>query len=196
MSAAYRHCVNGLLTSIVWALTGRLYDVYITDIVYLLDVLVVIVYMSYCNCWDYLLLHENWGECSEDWAGACRWGGGVEYLTEIFFSLRNVPGVLKRKKNNKFQSFFSLPKFIFRGGGGILGCLGRSTPPPGGRAGSENDTLLPMAMTCDRLKFWSGPAWRSKVIIRKPWRRKNKKKRKKKNSDKTIRHSRREAGNA
>ena len=32
---------------------------YITDIVYLLDVLVVIVYMSYCNCWDYLLLHED-----------------------------------------------------------------------------------------------------------------------------------------
>ena len=72
---------------------------YITDIVYLLDVLVVIVYMSYCNCWDYLLLHENWGECSEDWAGACRWGGGgVEYLTEKIFSLRNVPGVLKCKK--------------------------------------------------------------------------------------------------
>ena len=40
MSAAYRHCVNGLLTSIVWTLIGRLYDVYITDIVYLLDVLV------------------------------------------------------------------------------------------------------------------------------------------------------------
>ena len=82
-------------------------------------------------------------------------GGGGEYLTENFFSLRNVPGVLKR----------------------------------GGRAGSENDTLLPMTMICDRLKFWSGPAWRSKVIIRKPWRRKNKKKKKKKkkkNSDKTI----------
>ena len=60
--------------------------------------------------------------------------------------------------------------------GGILGCLRHPTPPPGGRAGSENDTLLPMTMTCDRLKFWSGPAWRSKVIIRKPWRRKNKKK--------------------
>ena len=44
------------------------------------------------------------------------------------------------------------------GGGGILGCLGRPTPPSGGRAGSENDTLLPMTMTCDRLKFWSGPA--------------------------------------
>ena len=28
-------------------------------------------------------------------------GGGVEYLTEFFFSLRNVPGVLKRKKINK-----------------------------------------------------------------------------------------------
>ena len=42
---------------------------YITDIVYLLDVLVVIVYMLYCNCWDYLLLHEDWGECSEDWPG-------------------------------------------------------------------------------------------------------------------------------
>ena len=57
---AYRHCVNGLLTSIVWTLTGRLYDVYITDIVYLLDVLVVIVYMSYCNCWDYLLCQGEW----------------------------------------------------------------------------------------------------------------------------------------
>ena len=48
--------------------------------------------------------------------------------------------------------------------------LGSPTPPPGGRAGSENDTLLPMTMTCDRLKFWNGLAWRSKVIIRKPWR--------------------------
>ena len=116
--------------------------------------------------------------------GACRWGGGgeVEFLTEKKFPLRNVPGVLKRKK-------------IKFGGGGVWGA------PPGGRAGSENDTLLPMTMICDRLKFWRGPAWRSKIIIRKPWRRKNKKKiikkkKKKKNSDKTIRHSRREAGNA
>ena len=125
----------------------------------------------------------------------------------------------------KISEFFSLLKFFFQkcslgfwnackqkfifsgggGGGGILGCLGRPTPPPGGRAGSENNTLLPMTMICDRLKFWSGPAWRSKVIIRKPWRRKNKKKikkkkkkkkKKRKNSDKPIRHSRREAGNA
>ena len=74
---------------------------------------------------------------------------------------KNVPGVLKRMHN-----------YFFRGGGGFWGCLGRPTPPPGGRAGSENDTLLPMTMTCDRLKFWSGPAWQSKVIIQKPWRRK------------------------
>ena len=92
---------------------------YITDIVYLLDVLVVIVYMSYCNCRDYLLLHENWGECSEDWAGTCRWGGGVEYLTEHFFSLRNVPGVLKRQKKKKYLGggekflFFFPTKFFF-----------------------------------------------------------------------------------
>ena len=52
-------------------------------------------------------------------------------------------------------------------------CLDICYTPTRGRTGSENDTLLPMTMTCDRLKFWSGPAWRSKVIIRKPWRRKN-----------------------
>ena len=98
--------------------------------------------------------------------GRGRAGGGVEFLTEKKCSA---------KKCSKISEFFFPTKF-FGGGGGILGCLGRPTPPPGGRAGSENDTLLPMTMICDRLKFWSGPAWRSKVIIRKPWRRKNKKK--------------------
>ena len=93
---------------------------YITDIVYLLDVLVVIVYMSYCNCWDYLLLHEDWGECSEDWAGACRWGGRGR---------KNVPGVLKRMQTKK--------KF---GGGGFWGVWGA---PPGGCAGSENHKAFP-----------------------------------------------------
>ena len=29
---------------------------------------------------------------------------------------------------------------------------------------NKNDTLLPMTMTCDWLKFWSGPAWRSKKL--------------------------------
>ena len=54
-------------------------------------------------------------------------GGGGEYLTEIFFSLRNVPGVLKRQKKKiifwggggggggeKFLSFFSLLIFFFQ----------------------------------------------------------------------------------
>ena len=115
----------------------------------------------YCNCWDYLLLHEDWGECSEDWAGACRWGGG---------------GIFNLKKKFAKKCSWGLKKNLMWG---ILGCLGHPTPPPGGRAGSENNTLLPMTMICDRLKFWSGAAWRSKVIIRKPWRRKNKKKIKK-----------------
>ena len=49
---------------------------YITDIVYLLDVLVVIVYMSYCNCWDYLLLHEDWGSVLGTGRGVQVGGGG------------------------------------------------------------------------------------------------------------------------
>ena len=142
---------------------------YITDIVYLLDVLVVIVYISYCNCWGYLLLHEDWGECSEDWAGGVEvgvrgGGGGCNFLTE--------------KKNSAKKCSWGLKTpckyYFFSEGRGFWGCLGRPTPPPGGRAGSKNNTLLPMTMICDRLKFWSGPAWRSKIIIRKPWQRKNK----------------------
>ena len=118
------------------------------------------------------------------------WGWWKFLVTEILFSQKHLPGVLKRRggggEATNFEVFFPYYIFFFQkcswgsktdanffsgGGGG----LGRPTPPPGGRAGSENDTLLPMTMTCDRLKFWSGPAWRSKVIIRKPWRRKNKK---------------------
>ena len=128
-SAAYRHGVIGLLTSIVWTLIDRLDDVYITDIVYLSDVLVVIVYMPYCNCWDYLLLHEDWGECSEDWAGACRWGGGGGgggiCNRNFFFSLINVPGVLKRKTK------------IYLGGGGFWGVWGASRPHPGVARGQK-----------------------------------------------------------
>ena len=123
-----------------------------------------------------------------------------------FHTHTKFPTKFKKKKKCSWGSETHANKnLFFGGGGGGLGCLGRPTPPPGGRAGSENDTLLPMTMICDRLKFWSGPAWRSKVIIRKPWRRKNKKKKKrkkkkrkkkKKKSDKTIRHSRLAAGNA
>ena len=128
----------------------------------------------YCNCWDYLLLHEDWGECSEDWAGAWGGGGWVElksffFPTKFFFQKCSWGSETHANKN-----------LFFGGGGGFWGVWGRPTPPPGGRAGSENNTLLPMTMICDRLKFWSGPAWRSKVIIRKPWRRKNKKNKNKK----------------
>ena len=108
--------------------------------------------MSYCNCWDYLLLHEDWGECSEDWAGACRWGRGeVEFLTENKISAKKCSWGLKmQKKKKKNSEFFSLLNFFFKNvpgvlkciqkknifrGGGILWCLGRPTPPPGGRAG-------------------------------------------------------------
>ena len=95
---------------------------YITDIVYLLDVLVVIVYMSYCNCWDYLLLHEDWGECSEDWGGMQVGGGGeVEFLTEKKISAKKCSWGLKKKiiiiiwggGGEKILSFFSLLKFLF-----------------------------------------------------------------------------------
>ena len=114
-----------------------------------------------------------------------RGGGGGCFLVTDFFSQKHLPGVLKRKQKPKknvllnlfFKNVPGVPKHIQQiFPGGILGCLVRHTPPTGGRAGSENDTRLPMTMTCDRLKFWSGPAWRSKIIIRKPWRRKNKKK--------------------
>ena len=111
--------------------------------------------MSYCNCWDYLLLHEDWGECSEDWAGRAGGGGGGWNFELKKNAIKKCSWGLKTHAQNN----------LFFGGGGDFG----------GRAGSENDTLLPMTMTCDRLKFWSGPAWRSKVIIWKPWRRKNKK---------------------
>ena len=126
------------------------------DSVYLLDVLVVVVHISHRNCWSTFYCTRI--EVSVLRAGRGRGGGGER--KQIFY-FKNVPGVLKH-----------MHTFFFPGGGG--GGLGRPRPPPGGHTGSENDTLLPMTMTCDRLKFWSGPAWRSKVIIWKPWRRKNK----------------------
>ena len=76
--------------------------------------------------------------------------------------------------------------------GGDFGVFGAPTPPPGGRAGSENDTLLPLTKTHDRPNVMVSAKivpCRSKVIVGKPWRRNNKKQERKK-SDKTIRHSR------
>ena len=97
----------------------------------------------YCNCWDYLLLHEDWGECSEDWAGTCRWGGGeVEFLTE-----KKNSGVLKRKTKQKmgggcenfskmFLGFWNAckQKIIFRGGGDF-GVFGAPHAPTRGSRG-------------------------------------------------------------
>ena len=54
-------------------------------------------------------------------------GGEVEFLTENFFSLRNVPGVLKRQKKNISDFFFPtfFPLFFGGGGGGVA--RGRKT---------------------------------------------------------------------
>ena len=84
---------------------------YITDIVYLLDVLVVIVFMSYFNCWDHLLLRTRIG-VSVLRTGRGR-GGGWNFLTEKIIPLRNVPGVLKRQKNKVFfPTNFFLKMFL------------------------------------------------------------------------------------
>ena len=87
MSAAYRHCVNGLLTSIVWTLTGRLYDVYITDIVYLLDVLVVIVYICHSAIVGIIYYCTRIGGGDFGVFGAPKHG----YLDTISYGLTNPP---------------------------------------------------------------------------------------------------------
>ena len=51
---------------------------------------------------------------------------GRSRATELPCFFKNVHGVLKRTKKNKKN-----------GGGGILGCLGHPTPPPGGRVGRK-----------------------------------------------------------
>ena len=99
-------------------------------------------------------------------------------VTDFFVPAKTSSWGLMTEKNVFFQkcSWGSETHAIFVFGGGDFGVFGAPHAPTRGSRGSENDTLLPMTMTCDWLKFWSGPAWRSKVIIRKPWRRKNKKK--------------------
>ena len=130
MSAAYRHCVIGLLTSIVWTLTDRLDDVYITDIVYLLDVLVVIVYMSYCN-WGEIC---NWKKNS---ANKCSWGlktqkiiiknwGGGANNFWVFF-----PYKFFFQKCSWGSETHAKKKLFFGGGGGFWGVWGAPRPHPG-----------------------------------------------------------------
>ena len=167
---SYKHCVLRLL--IVWTLIDRLdhvcrdiaYTVYLLD-----DVLVVIVYISHCTVIVGLFIIAR----GLRWVSVPR--GWKFLLTTHFFLQKMFLGLETPKKNLEGGdflrgwgggSFYWLHFFFFKfGGGGILGHL---TPPPGGRAGSENDTLLPLTMTGKN----SEPPWQSKVIVRKPWRRK------------------------
>ena len=164
-------------------LIDRLDDVYITDIVYLLDVLVVIVYMSYCNCWDYL-----------------------------FIIARGLGWVLKKKKKmgggRKFQFFFPTNFFFFKcswssethahknkkyfSGGGDFGVFGAPHAPTRGSrgVGKRYTSCYDHDMWPVKILERSGLAVKSyhpETLANK----KNKIKKNKKNSDKTIRHSRR-----
>ena len=197
MSAAYRHCVNGLLTSIVWNIDRQaVWCVHYWHCVFIRCVGGYSLYVVLQLLGLFIIARGLgwvfWGLGGGVQVGGGGWRWNIEL--KIFFSLRNVPGVLKRQK-----------KKIFGGGGGFWGVWGAPRPHPGVARGRKTIHFFLWPWHGDRLKFWSGPAWRSKVIIRKPWRRKKKKrtkkkkrkkKKKKKNSDKPIRHSRREAGNA
>ena len=73
---------------------------------------------------DYLLLHEDWGECSEDWAGAWRWGaggGGVEFLTgNVFFAKKCWWGLkTQNKKGGGDFGVFGAPHAPTRGLRGV-----------------------------------------------------------------------------
>ena len=68
------------------------------------------------------------------------------YSLKYYFPQKNVAGVLKQTK-----------KIVEVGGVEILGCLAAHHAPPGGHAGSENDTLLPWTMTHDQRKFRNDP---------------------------------------
>ena len=117
-------------------------------------------------------------ECSEGVGGG---GGGV------FCPQKNVPGVLRRKKlagggGGEMYKFFFTTKFCFqkmflgpetqqknwRGGGRFWGVWGHGSRWVRKRCTSSFDHDRPKL-------FWNDPPWRSKVIIRKPWQRKNKK---------------------
>ena len=66
-------------------------------------------------------------------------GGEVEFLTEKIFPLRNVPGVLKRKKNRFFSLlnvfFLNVPGVLKRMHGGGVGVFGAPHAPARGSRG-------------------------------------------------------------
>ena len=114
-------------------------------------------------------------------------GEGV--VVEVFFYLKKnkfaniFPGVLKRKKKIGGRgSFLSLNFFVkkcswgsetkklFFGGGGF-GVFGVPHAPTRGSRGVGKRYT---SYDHNRTKFWNSPNWRSKVITRKSWRRKNK----------------------
>ena len=66
----------------------------IADTVYLLDVLVVIVYISHCKVIVGLLIIAR--GLSVPRAGGGGGGGGRKFLLTDFIFAKNVPGVLKR----------------------------------------------------------------------------------------------------
>ena len=110
-------------------------------------------------------------------------GGGSFINWKNNFCKKNVPGVLKRKSFCPLQFFFqkcswgseSQTHICFLGGGdfGVFGAP--HTPTRGSRGVGKQYTS-----SYDH-DPWPAkiPAWRSKVIIRKPLRRKNKKQEKK-----------------
>ena len=116
--------------------------------------------ISHCTIIVGLLLHEDQGEYSEVWGGGV---GGRKLFShyKIYFSKNvpgvRIPGVRKRKKKHfflggkKFWRFFPLQNTEIAFGlflvGGDFGVFGGAPRPPGGRAGSENDTLLSLTVT-------------------------------------------------
>ena len=121
----------------------------IADSVYLLDVLVVVVHISHSKCWSTYYCTRI--EVSVLRAGACGvWrglgGGGWNFclVTENVFSLRNVPGVLKRQTKKyffggrgrrKISKFFFPTKFFFQkcSWGADFGVFGAPHPTRGAR---------------------------------------------------------------
>ena len=107
---------------------------YITDIVYLLDVLVVIVYMSFSNCWDYLLLHEDWASVLRTGRGRAGGGGGeVEFLTGKKNSAKKCSWGLKTGGGGAKNACTNF--FFFGGGGEDFGVFGAPHAPTRGSRG-------------------------------------------------------------
>ena len=158
----------GLL--IVWTLIDRLYRDS-AGFMYLLDVLVVVVHISHSNCWstyyctriEVSVLRAGRGRRDGGYGGGGGGGGWKFLVTAFLFAKTSSWGLKTQKKKigggggrRKISMFFPYFSKMFL------------------RFWNACKQFF-MTMTCDRLKFWSGPAWRSKFIIRKPWRRKNKK---------------------